>query len=57
MVARSRILLSMLDLHARSSRQEAQSVSVAFSRTGPIADLAGLLTMAALLAAYLIARL
>lgn len=57
MVARSRILLSMLNLHARSSRHEAQPVSVAFSRTGAIADLAGLLTMAALLAAYLIARL
>lgn len=57
MVARSRILLSMLDRHARLSSHEGQPASFAFSRARAVADLAGLLTMAALLAAYLIARL
>lgn len=57
MVTRSRILLSMLDRYARPSGQESRPASFAFSRTWAVADLAGLLTMAALLAAYLIARL
>lgn len=57
MVARNRPLLSMLERHARPSGQEGQPAFRAFGHTRAVADLAGLLTMAALVVAYLIARL
>ncbi len=57
MVARNRILQSMLERHTHPSGQEGQPAFRAFGHTRAVADLAGLLTMVALVVAYLIARL
>lgn len=57
MVARNRILQSMLERHAYPSGLEGQPAFRAFGHTRAVADLTGLLTMVALVVAYLIARL
>jgi len=57
MVARNRILQSMLERCAPPSVQEGQPAFLAVGRVRTVTDLVGLLTMVALVVAYLIARL